>query len=50
MKDAAIIISAFALGGALIYLAIFILPFLVAMAFVVLIYWMVAKAISGRFQ
>lgn len=50
MKNAAFIILALVAGGALIYLAVAIMPFLIAVAFIVLIYWMIAKAITGGFQ
>ena len=50
MKNAAIIILAIVVGGALTYVAIAIMPFLIAMACIVLIYWMIAKAITGGFR
>lgn len=49
MKDAFIICVSIVVGVGIIYLVIAILPFLIAMAFIVLIYWMIAKALVGGF-
>lgn len=50
MKDATIIISTISVGVGLIYLVITILPFLIAVAGIVLIWWMICMCLSGGFE
>jgi hypothetical protein len=50
MKDAFIICTSVLVGIGLIYLVIAILPFLIAMTFIGLIYWMIAKFLVGGFS
>jgi hypothetical protein len=49
MKDAFIILSAIIVGVGLIYVVIAILPFLIAIACIVLIKWMIVKSLTGGF-
>jgi hypothetical protein len=49
MKDAFIIISAMIAGVGQIYLVIAILPFLIAVAGIVLIWWLIGMCLSGGF-
>jgi len=49
MKDAFIIISAIGLGVGLIIVVIAILPFLIAVAGIVLIWWLIGMCLSGGF-
>lgn len=49
MKDAIIIISTIGVGVGLIYVVIAILPFLIAVAGIVLIWWMICMCLSGGF-
>lgn len=50
MKDAVIICVLILMGIGILYVVIAILPFLIAMACIVLIYWMVAKFLVGGFS
>lgn len=49
MKDATIIISTIGVGVGLIYVVIAILPFLIAVAGIVFIWWMIGMCLSGGF-
>jgi len=49
MKDAFIILSAMVVGVGLIFVVIAILPFLIAVAGIVLIWWMIWMCLSGGF-
>ena len=49
MKEAFIIISAMIAGVGLIYLVIAVLPFLIAVAGIVFIWWMIGMCLSGGF-
>jgi len=49
MKQAAIILLAIIVGVGLIYLVIAILPFLIAIAAIVYIWWMIGMCLSGGF-
>lgn len=50
MKDAFIILLSIIVGVALIYLIVAILPFLIAVAFIVFIKWMICKSLTGEFS
>ena len=50
MKDAAIIVAAIIVGVGLIFVVIAILPFIIAIACIAFIYWMIAKFLVGGFS
>lgn len=50
MKDAAIIFSAILMGIWLVSLLVTILPFLIALGFIILIKWMIVTSLVGGFS
>ena len=50
MKDAFIICTSVLVGIGLLYLVIAILPVVIAVACIILIYWMLAKFLVGGFS
>ena len=50
MKQAAIILLAMIVGVGLIYLIVAILPFVIAVACIVFIKWIICKSLTGGFS
>ena len=50
MKDAAIIFTSILVGIGLLWCIIAALPVIIALAFIALIYWMIAKFLVGGFS